>query len=156
MTGPYDLGGGGSEFNVTFKRWPRHAKENNIHFHNGNPPLSDFSCDVSAMQVGGASDFTRVCELFDIVATDTTEYDMCSGRGFCDHLSGLCYCQEGFSGEACTDTAYEIFTSNAMPAFQISAQGTDYTGNVLEIKAEKDRSSDFRLAYFTVRLLLFS
>jgi hypothetical protein len=146
----YDIASGGSQFNVTFSRWPRQAKENNIHYHNGNPPLSDFSCDVSGMGVIGGDDDTKKCELFDVIASDTTEYDMCAGRGSCDHTSGLCYCQEGFSGEACTDTAYEVYTSNALPAFSVVASGTDYTGNVLEVKADKDRSSDFRLAYFTV------
>jgi hypothetical protein len=89
------------------------------------------------MWVDGADDSTRKCELFDIVGGEddpsTTEYDMCAGRGTCDYASGLCYCQEGFSGEACTDTAYEVFTSNALPAFSVVASGADYTGNVLEV-----------------------
>ena len=75
---------------------------------------------------------------------------MCAGRGTCDHTSGLCYCQEGFTGEACTDQGYETFTSNALPAFSVVATGNDYQGNVLQVKADKAMSVDFNLAYFTV------
>ena len=66
-----------SEFNMTFKAWPRQPMENNLHHHSGNPPLSAFTCDVTSVtpkEVGrpGAG-LSTTCAIQDIQAIDAPE-----------------------------------------------------------------------------------
>jgi len=35
------------QFTITFYSWPTNAKSNNLHYHDGNPLLREFLCDIS-------------------------------------------------------------------------------------------------------------
>lgn len=37
----------GQDLTVTFTKWPKYPAENNLHFHSGNPTLSQMSCDIT-------------------------------------------------------------------------------------------------------------
>jgi len=65
-----------AEFTLTFLSWPQLPHENNLFFHDGNPHLRDFYCDVSGI-VGELIDtrhhsiaITRSCEFVDVVNTN--------------------------------------------------------------------------------------
>jgi hypothetical protein len=121
-----------------------------MHSHTGNPPLAAFTCDVSGVTVSGGSN--KQCFLEDVVAADTVEYEFCARRGVCDFtagtfrhaaarasvpsphapphppplLPGLCYCLEGYTGEACTGQSYvyvsllcRVYLYCLTPRFQV-------------------------------------
>lgn len=54
--------------NITLEEFPAVPYENNIFSHNGNPPLSHFSCDVSNAYTSTGSGFVN-CTIED-TATD--------------------------------------------------------------------------------------
>lgn len=58
------------EYNVTFNSWPSFPVENNFFSHNGNPLLSDFTCDISEVTLSGGSN--RECALVDVVNSGVT------------------------------------------------------------------------------------
>ena len=58
------------EYNVTFESWPSFPMENNFFSHNGNPDLSDFTCDISEVTLSGGA--KRECTLSDAVNTEVT------------------------------------------------------------------------------------
>ena len=64
-------------FNMTFKAWPRQPKENNLHHHNGNPPLSSFTCDttsVRASETGNSgAGLSIYCAIQDVQNFDAPE-----------------------------------------------------------------------------------
>lgn len=57
---------GGIEMNVSFVSFPMVPAENNLFHHTGNPDLSAFTCDVSAVDPSGAVD----CNITDVVNTN--------------------------------------------------------------------------------------
>jgi hypothetical protein len=46
------------QYLITFLTWPVNTKENNLHYHNGNPSISDFFCDTSLASTGVTCKFT--------------------------------------------------------------------------------------------------
>ena len=58
-------------YNITFLSFPTFPKENNLHTNDGNPPPTDFYCDVSQAAPSGIR-----CFFTDVVATNVRgEYD---------------------------------------------------------------------------------
>lgn len=55
-----------AEYVVAFTEWAHIDAENNLLFHNGNPPLSAFTCDISKI----TSTNTPTCAITDVVAFD--------------------------------------------------------------------------------------
>lgn len=53
-----------SRFDITFVAWPRLPKENNLHFHTGNPDITEFLCDVTR------TDSTVTCAFTDVVSSN--------------------------------------------------------------------------------------
>jgi hypothetical protein len=51
-------------FEITINSWPQLPKENNLHFHTGNPAITDFLCDMSK------TDSTATCTFSDLVTTN--------------------------------------------------------------------------------------
>ena len=51
-------------FNIIFYYWPAYPTENNLYFHDGNPPISSFSCDTVLTDAG------VTCSFEDIVSTN--------------------------------------------------------------------------------------
>ena len=160
------------QFTITFYSWPTNAKSNNLHYHDGNPLLREFLCDISR----ATSDIS--CAWGDVVSSNvigacdaflpqppnaarnshshlslfppshtTTEWEFCSNRGICDFNSGICACEDGFGGAACSNQTYShsIPGSNALPGFQVNVAGTDFVGDALQIRTEKGPAPDFFL-----------
>jgi|LauGreStaDraftv2_3_1035109.scaffolds.fasta_scaffold46044_2 hypothetical protein len=46
------------QYLITFLTWPLNTKENNLHYHDGNPPISEFFCDTSLANTGVQCKFT--------------------------------------------------------------------------------------------------
>ena len=85
---------------VTFVSWPTYPAQNNVFEHDGNPPLSSFTCDVSKVEtIGGGG--KAVCSIEDVVSEHVKPYTACAGRGECDFQFGTCECYEHFEGAAC-------------------------------------------------------
>lgn len=53
------------KFHITFLKWPITPQENNLHLNDGNPPISDFSCDFSQLSSSSIS-----CTFTDLINTD--------------------------------------------------------------------------------------
>jgi hypothetical protein len=67
---------GGAPYTVVFTAWPTFPAEDNIHSHTGNPGLTDFSCDISAV-----SGDTPAC----VITDENTGTDDIIGEHFKDH-----------------------------------------------------------------------
>ena len=132
---------GGAIYNITFKQWPSKPMENNYFSHNGNPGLSNFTCDISG--ASSASSAPVLCNITDLVNFDVTEYEYCGRRGQCDFTSGTCYCIDGYEGATCTSASYAESTSNTLPGVDIRAAGNDYIGDLLKLSTDKSPASDF-------------
>jgi hypothetical protein len=65
-------------FTVVVLEWPLVPAENNLYAHNGNPPLSDFMCDVSLATTAVRCNFT------DVIASNI------KGKVLIVHLSDNC------------------------------------------------------------------
>lgn len=61
-------------FNIIFYSWPSYPTENNLYFHDGNPPIASFSCDTLLTDSG------VVCSFSDVVSTNI------QGTFVCCHL----------------------------------------------------------------------
>lgn len=48
------------QYVITFLTWPMNTKENNLHYHDGNPAISDFFCDTSLTSTGVTCKFTNL------------------------------------------------------------------------------------------------
>ena len=53
-----------SSYTIQFTSFPIFPYENNVYFHNGNPPLSSFSCDTSMVSQNAAHAVT--CSVADV------------------------------------------------------------------------------------------
>jgi hypothetical protein len=89
----------GATYNIQFLAWPAIPMQNNVFHHEGNPPLSSFTCDAS--NVMAWPDAAALCQVEDVVNSDIYEYQFCSGRGTCDFTTGSCSCYTNFEGVAC-------------------------------------------------------
>lgn len=129
------------EFTIIFYSFPTLSRSNNLYNHNGNPQLSDFHCDVS--NAGGSPQ----CTFTDLQTDNIREWAYCSNRGICDFNSGMCSCNKGYGGSACSNSTYftGITGSNALPGLQVLVDGLDYTGDALQIRSAKSPADDFYL-----------
>lgn len=130
----------GMNLNVTFRKFPLFPVDNNLHSHNGNPPIDMFHCDTS-----GVTGSQVYCNITDIVAENIREYDFCSGRGICDFTQGICTCSDGFTGIDCSMSSSYKKSTNSQPAAYIEAKGGDYTGVVMSMKSDKSAAIDFKM-----------
>ncbi|KAJ1455740.1 hypothetical protein M885DRAFT_519470 [Pelagophyceae sp. CCMP2097] len=103
--------------------------------HKGNPPLRLFSCDVADVVTGTAP----TCVLKDVVATNIKEHVECSNHGSCNLGTGLCQCDSGWRGEACTDN------EDSGDVATHAADGPFFKGTVLRLRTSRPPSSDFTL-----------
>lgn len=126
---------------ITFHTWPTQSRMNNLFNHDGNPALTDFYCETS--QWTGAS---VTCAFTDVQGANIREYAYCSNRGNCDFNTGLCACNPGYGGGACSNvTNFAGTGANAKPGFQVLVDGLDYQGDALQVRSAKAKSSDFYL-----------
>eukprot|EP00605_Chrysophyceae_sp_TOSAG23-4_P001828 GSChrysophyteH1.ASY1.ANO1.2018.1 assembled CDS len=128
------------EFAIEFHSWPTLSRSNNLFNHNGNPLISDFTCD------GSLATGSPTCTFQDVQNTNIREWAYCSNRGTCDFNSGSCSCNNGYGGAACSNSTFFHGTGvNAAPGLQVLADGSDYLGDVLQVRSAKSASSDFYL-----------
>jgi hypothetical protein len=130
---------GGSPYTVTFEAWPEYPEDNNLFQHSGNPVLSSFSCDVSAVT---GSDIG--CTITDVVNSNIKEYEFCSRRGVCNFATGMCTCKGGYTGVACNDLDNVVVTTDSLAGFTVNPTGAAYTGSVLHLKTAKASASSFK------------
>ncbi|KAF1792292.1 EGF-like, conserved site [Phytophthora cactorum] len=84
-------------YTVAFKEWVHLGGENNLLYHDGNPPLSSFTCDLTKV----TSLNSPTCAVTDVTATNVIEHVYCSNRGLCDFTTGECMCYADFKGLDC-------------------------------------------------------
>ena len=127
-------------FLITFLRWPRAPKENNFYSHDGNPPITDFYCDISR------ADPDVKCTFNDVVSTNVKEYEYCSNRGICNFDTGECSCADGFGGMACENiTNRYSAATNALIARDVAVKNpSDFLSTVVRVNVEKPSGSDFQ------------
>ncbi|TYZ64662.1 hypothetical protein PybrP1_002508, partial [[Pythium] brassicae (nom. inval.)] len=128
-----------AEYVVEFTEWAHIDAENNLLFHNGNPPLSAFTCDISKV----TSANTPTCAITDIVASNVIEHVYCSNRGVCDFATGACTCYADFKAVDCNQPSNVPDSIEDNDGFLVYPQGTDYRGNVLHLKTVKSSAPDF-------------
>jgi hypothetical protein len=125
---------GGATYTVTFLEWPVYPQDNNLFSHDGNPPLSYFSC--SADSVEGA-DFPA-CAIDDVGERfNIREYDLCSNHGECNEASGDCKCSRGWRGPACDDNM------DAADTEFLYAEGPFFSGALSRLRAHRGTSDDY-------------
>ena len=129
---------GAAEYVIKFLRWPVRPWENNLYAHDGNPPLSSFSCDTGG--IGAEGVHGAECRVADgnAAEADIAEYAECSNRGRCDARTGACSCDRGFKGAACDDN------EDLDDALLAEAGGPYFSGTVLKVRAQREPSDAFR------------
>ncbi len=127
-------------YEIEFHTWPTLSRSNNLFNHNGNPLISEFTCD------GSLATGSPTCTFLDVQNSNIREWAYCSNRGTCDFATGSCSCNSGYGGAACSNSTFFHGTGvNAAPGLQVLADGDDYMGDVLQIRSAKSSSSDFYL-----------
>eukprot|EP00603_Paraphysomonas_imperforata_P008316 CAMPEP_0114435894 /NCGR_PEP_ID=MMETSP0103-20121206/13114_1 /TAXON_ID=37642 ORGANISM="Paraphysomonas imperforata, Strain PA2" /NCGR_SAMPLE_ID=MMETSP0103 /ASSEMBLY_ACC=CAM_ASM_000201 /LENGTH=1204 /DNA_ID=CAMNT_0001606031 /DNA_START=167 /DNA_END=3781 /DNA_ORIENTATION=+ len=126
-------------FQITFNKWPLAPKQNNLYTHDGNPPITDFYCDISR------ADATTTCTFDDIQATNVQEYAFCSNRGICNFDTGICKCVDGLGGMACQNiTSRYSASTNALLGKEVKVPSPDnFYSSAIRVNVQKDPASDF-------------
>lgn len=105
-----DVTSGAGSYTIRINDFPLFPHENNIFNHTGNPHLSAFRCNISAVleegeeEEGEGASQTPTCTLEDVVADNLPGYYECGNHGTCNRVDGGCSCERGFHGPACDDT----------------------------------------------------
>merc|ERR1719258_244159 len=100
---------------------------NNIYYHDGNPPVSDFSCDTGADMTASAGAVR--CVVTDAAADNIQEYLPCSNHGVCNKKTGKCACHHGFKGAACSEN---LDREDKLLGW---AESPFFTGNVARVRS---------------------
>ncbi|KAF4138438.1 EGF-like domain [Phytophthora infestans] len=129
----------GAIYTVTFKEWVHLGGENNLLYHDGNPPLTSFSCDLTKV----TSLNSPTCAVTDVTATNIIEHVYCSNRGLCDFTTGHCVCYADFKGLDCNQPSNVPDSIDDNDGFIINPLGLTYTGTVLHLKTAKGSQADF-------------
>eukprot|EP00602_Paraphysomonas_sp_CaronLab_P001970 CAMPEP_0185021030 /NCGR_PEP_ID=MMETSP1103-20130426/3691_1 /TAXON_ID=36769 /ORGANISM="Paraphysomonas bandaiensis, Strain Caron Lab Isolate" /LENGTH=622 /DNA_ID=CAMNT_0027552303 /DNA_START=60 /DNA_END=1924 /DNA_ORIENTATION=+ len=128
-------------FRITFNSWPLTPKENNLYTHNGNPAISEFTCDMTRIDVSGVT-----CTFTDVTTTNLVEYEYCSNRGICDFNTGECLCMDGFGGPGCeVNTFSYTAATNSLVGYQVNVNGESYTSSAFQINVAKSAAPDFNI-----------
>jgi hypothetical protein len=134
--------GNGAAYTVTIN-FPTYPEQNNIFYHDGNPPLTSFTCDISA--VTGA--VSPTCTISDSVNSNIKEYEFCSRRGICDTSTGICNCYTSYSGVACGTSASESTSTDTEDVLTLQGESSTYTGKVLNLRSTRAASTEFNILY---------
>lgn len=125
------------QFTFTFYNWPLYPVDNNLYTNDGNPSIYEFFCDISLTT-------NVLCEFTDVSTENIREYATCSNRGVCDFSTGLCACNEGFGGPACSNATYLYYSgASALPGLDVTVEPTNFTSSVLYLSAVKSKAPDF-------------
>ncbi|KAG1700675.1 hypothetical protein DVH05_011536 [Phytophthora capsici] len=127
-----------SSFDVTLRSFPTFPIMNNLHYHNGNPPVSEFWCDTANIRLSSPSG-SVLCIFESITDSNVKLYEECSGQGECNTETGICDCHDGYYGDHCGSNKddEDVLVAPALGPF--------FKGNVLHLSATRDLSSDFHL-----------
>lgn len=88
---------GVGSYSISLLSFPLNPHFNNLVYHNGNPSLDLFSCNIS--KVDSEEAFGPYCTLSDLEPLDNLPlYSECSSHGTCDQVYGTCKCEKGFKG----------------------------------------------------------
>jgi len=134
--------GNGAAYTVTMT-YPTYPEQNNIFYHDGNPPLASFTCDISA--ITGAT--TPTCTITDSINSNIKEYEFCSRRGLCDTSTGICACYSSYSGVACGTSASESTSTDTEDVLTLQGESSTYQGKVLNLKTTRAASTAFNFLY---------
>ncbi|KAG4244483.1 hypothetical protein PC116_g7653 [Phytophthora cactorum] len=131
-------GSSSATFGITLHTFPTFPIMNNLYYHNGNPPVSDFWCDATNVQLSSSSGSVQ-CVLESVTDINVKSYEECSGHGDCNTETGVCACHEGYYGDHCGNNKddEDILVAPALGPF--------FKGNVLHLSVTRGLSSDFHL-----------
>ena len=137
----------GATWTLQLTVFPQFPHESNLYGHEGNPPISSFSCDTSGVYKGGEVELSGLsCSLTNVEVNTLKEYSYCSNRGKCDFNTGDCLCYGGFTGAAC-DTyvlgSGTTTTATPLDVLKVEATGTAYASNVLHLSTTNAANQDF-------------
>ncbi|RHY30619.1 hypothetical protein DYB32_004186 [Aphanomyces invadans] len=119
-----------AEFDLTLKSFPVYPVMNNLFYHEGNPPSTDFSCAPSS-----------ACRFTSITNSNVKAYLPCSNHGLCNVVSGLCACEPGYHGANCGSN------TDAGNMLDGLATGPFFSGNLLRLSAMRSPSSAFDIIH---------
>jgi hypothetical protein len=136
-------------FEVAFTTWGQNIlAENNVFFHDGNPPLSAFHCATDGILTGDSV----ACTVTDVINAEIREHMYCSGRGVCDFVTGLCTCWASasgpltgfvYTGPAC-NKAFVAPIAQTENSLVLEVADTAFVGNVVHLESQKVSASDFK------------
>jgi hypothetical protein len=136
----------GCIYTIVFTDWGDSPMQNNLFTHDGDPPLSDFTCSTT---LATASSGTISCTIADVAGGgaggDIVEYETCSGRGICDYATGICACATGYEDNACSTQGSIIVNPCSTPDLSVHASCASFTGSALHVKSTKAKATDFDL-----------
>ncbi|KAE9009677.1 hypothetical protein PF011_g10173 [Phytophthora fragariae] len=123
-------------FEIMLRTFPTFPIMNNLYYHDGNPPTSEFRCDTANVQLSSPSGSVQ-CVFESITDTNVKSYEECSGHGDCNAAEGVCACHEGFYGDHCGNNKddEDVLVGPALGPF--------FKGNVLRLSASRGLSSEF-------------
>ena len=133
------------DITVNFIAFPTNPYENNFIINDGDPDISEFTCDSSKAVGTGAA-----CALIDISGVAFPEYLYCSNRGICNFQTGTCTCYEDFYGASCSTYAPLSYTATVGVAgtsdvLELRATKSDFASSILRLSTDESASSDFAL-----------
>ena len=130
-----------STYTVTVNAWPFPIPhQNNIFYHDGNPPISDFVCITSDV-VSSSSVSCSVVLLSD--ASNHKEYVSCSRRGKCTG-AGDCNCIDRVGGIACDAAPVSSEVTCNEADMTVHDTCSTLTGTVINIVTTKIPTFDFQ------------
>lgn len=135
--GAFD-GSSSATFDITLRTFPTFPIMNNLYYHYGNPPVSEFWCDTTNVQLSSSSGSVQ-CVFESIIDANVNSYEECSGHGDCNTETGVCACHEGYYGDHCGDN------KDDEDVLVAPALGPLFKGNVLRLSATRALSSEFHL-----------
>ena len=128
---------GSASYLITLLNYPTLPYENNIFYHDGNPALNLFKCNMSSVDFSEAD--TPYCEISDEVSTNLPLYAECGSRGVCNSVYGLCSCEKGFKGLACDDI------TDDRDIVSHDHDGPFFTGSLMHLNVQRESSKEFNL-----------
>ncbi len=127
---------GEGKYIISILKFPEHPYENNINYHNGNPDITSFHCDITKINKEEAK--RPQCILDDVITDKLPPYLNCGGHGTCD-ANGQCKCEIGYHGAACDDT------TDRADQYVFHYNGPYFTGSLVKLNSYRNSSDEFNI-----------